>query len=470
MRSRVLVDVSLLADGTLPTDESWWLDRANSSFELVFPETLAAFLRGETDHAANLLGELIIAYKKKAANTPEQADSDTKAAEDELRTSVLAIANQYGRAFGRLAAKGLIEEYTVADGSPEAAWLQRLIDDEDLRDYIRNAYVTHLGLPRDALLDHYYFELLAGMTVDGAPSADPYLLASSDATTLQVLSDAVGPPAVEVNALLPQAHDRQLQHLQKFQHTQGQLAAELAPQSTASNSPAQANKLALSAFVGRSPADLLAGAPVARGVFLTASGAEPLDPSASQRPPIDWRTIGLALAGLLMVVAGAIILRYSGLFPGTAIPAPTPGPDLEDTITPTADPGAKGDHPTETATPEAPPTSGAPGAVAPVVIYVTVIGDAVQEASGGDSHWRQPYMDHPYPAGGFGPRQPALYPVDYRRPYPDMAPNPRAYIVQPGDTVFGLARRFGVSPQAIVQANNLPNPNYIRVGQVLVVP
>lgn len=44
------------------------------------------------------------------------------------------------------------------------------------------------------------------------------------------------------------------------------------------------------------------------------------------------------------------------------------------------------------------------------------------------------------------------------------------YTVTWGDTLYSLARRFGVTVAAIVQANNLANPNYIRVGQVLWIP
>lgn len=44
------------------------------------------------------------------------------------------------------------------------------------------------------------------------------------------------------------------------------------------------------------------------------------------------------------------------------------------------------------------------------------------------------------------------------------------YCVRPGDTVYGLARRFGTSPQAVISANGLWNPNYIRVGQLLQIP
>lgn len=44
------------------------------------------------------------------------------------------------------------------------------------------------------------------------------------------------------------------------------------------------------------------------------------------------------------------------------------------------------------------------------------------------------------------------------------------YLVQPGDTLWQLSRQFGTTVDAIVQANNIPNPNLIYVGQVLEIP
>ncbi len=44
------------------------------------------------------------------------------------------------------------------------------------------------------------------------------------------------------------------------------------------------------------------------------------------------------------------------------------------------------------------------------------------------------------------------------------------YIVQPGDTVWNIARRFGTTIQAIARANNLDDPSRIDVGQVLRIP
>jgi LysM repeat protein len=47
---------------------------------------------------------------------------------------------------------------------------------------------------------------------------------------------------------------------------------------------------------------------------------------------------------------------------------------------------------------------------------------------------------------------------------------PIYYVVRPGDTLYSIARKFGVSMQAIMAANNLANPNWIYVGQRLLIP
>ncbi|NDJ35232.1 MAG: LysM peptidoglycan-binding domain-containing protein, partial [Chloroflexi bacterium] len=41
----------------------------------------------------------------------------------------------------------------------------------------------------------------------------------------------------------------------------------------------------------------------------------------------------------------------------------------------------------------------------------------------------------------------------------------RVHIVEPGDTLLGIAALYGVSPQAIIAANNLTDPDSIVVGQ-----
>jgi LysM repeat protein len=45
-----------------------------------------------------------------------------------------------------------------------------------------------------------------------------------------------------------------------------------------------------------------------------------------------------------------------------------------------------------------------------------------------------------------------------------------SHTVQPGDTVYSIARRYGTSVEAITQANGLINPSQIAVGQTLKIP
>ena len=45
--------------------------------------------------------------------------------------------------------------------------------------------------------------------------------------------------------------------------------------------------------------------------------------------------------------------------------------------------------------------------------------------------------------------------------------NPKTYTVQSGDTLSGIAARFGVTVQELCDWNNSSNPNYIYVGEVL---
>jgi LysM repeat protein len=46
----------------------------------------------------------------------------------------------------------------------------------------------------------------------------------------------------------------------------------------------------------------------------------------------------------------------------------------------------------------------------------------------------------------------------------------RVYTVRPGDTLGSIALKYGVTVEALMEANNLRNPNVIVVGQDLVIP
>ena len=53
---------------------------------------------------------------------------------------------------------------------------------------------------------------------------------------------------------------------------------------------------------------------------------------------------------------------------------------------------------------------------------------------------------------------------------PTGQPRHRIHIVAHGETLLRIARRYGVSPWRIAQANGIWNLNYIRAGQRLVIP
>lgn len=73
--------------------------------------------------------------------------------------------------------------------------------------------------------------------------------------------------------------------------------------------------------------------------------------------------------------------------------------------------------------------------------------------TGNDKGWRD----------WFSQQQPAPQPAA-------KVTTPTTYTVRPGDTLSVIARRHGVSLAALAQANNLTNPNALRIGQVLTIP
>jgi N-acetylmuramoyl-L-alanine amidase len=50
------------------------------------------------------------------------------------------------------------------------------------------------------------------------------------------------------------------------------------------------------------------------------------------------------------------------------------------------------------------------------------------------------------------------------------APSSRSHRVAPGEYLIGIARRYGTSVQAIMAANGMSNPSFVRAGDVLRIP
>jgi LysM repeat protein len=55
-------------------------------------------------------------------------------------------------------------------------------------------------------------------------------------------------------------------------------------------------------------------------------------------------------------------------------------------------------------------------------------------------------------------------------PAATATPTPVAYVVQPGDTLNLIAKRYQVSAEVLIAANALQNADHIETGQVLVIP
>lgn len=53
---------------------------------------------------------------------------------------------------------------------------------------------------------------------------------------------------------------------------------------------------------------------------------------------------------------------------------------------------------------------------------------------------------------------------------PQPTPTGQIYVVQYGDNLYRIAIRFDTTPEAIAAANNLPDVHTIYVGQTLVIP
>ncbi len=83
----------------------------------------------------------------------------------------------------------------------------------------------------------------------------------------------------------------------------------------------------------------------------------------------------------------------------------------------------------------------------------------------------------PTPSSGSTPTIPSTgTPIVVRVPTPTPvlpptpSPTPIIYVVQPGDTLYNIALKYGVSVSALQEANGITDPALLQIGQELVIP
>jgi LysM repeat protein len=66
-----------------------------------------------------------------------------------------------------------------------------------------------------------------------------------------------------------------------------------------------------------------------------------------------------------------------------------------------------------------------------------------------------------------GPTETPLVVIDTPTP---LVGQTQTYIVQPGEWIYSIARKFGIDPDTLIAANNLQYPYDLSVGQELIIP
>jgi LysM repeat protein len=90
---------------------------------------------------------------------------------------------------------------------------------------------------------------------------------------------------------------------------------------------------------------------------------------------------------------------------------------------------------------------------------------------GGETQVAPTATKTPKPAAPTATPAPSPQPTLVVIPMPTAVPGaPGTHIVQPGEWLWSIARKYNVDPQAIAQANKLVDPGALQPGQTLIIP
>ena len=78
----------------------------------------------------------------------------------------------------------------------------------------------------------------------------------------------------------------------------------------------------------------------------------------------------------------------------------------------------------------------------------------------------------PGPGSSTSPTTPIVTQIPSVNPTPVPQPTPMVYVVRAGDTLSGIAGRFGIALSDLIAANaeNLPDPDKLQIGDQLIIP
>ncbi|HVY51017.1 MAG TPA: M23 family metallopeptidase [Devosia sp.] len=117
--------------------------------------------------------------------------------------------------------------------------------------------------------------------------------------------------------------------------------------------------------------------------------------------------------------------------------------------------------------------SGAGGLVTGSAPPGTVSTTSLPPLSGNSSMSAQPQLANPDPApkiASLGPGTPPHNLGTLPASAPAIPPNAFTHTIESGESLYTIARKYGVTAQAIMQANGITSPDRIYVGQKLVIP